>query len=138
MGLDNGLICTNAPQTKEFTSFNEDWAIGRQEIEICYWRKCWDFRNEIITNGLGIDCSEHYNEENPKDWVYLSLPQLEEFREILAKYTDLEYVEDNNYDSIWDDDEIISINKDNLERLDKFILLMKQSPGLKVYFYDSY
>lgn len=68
----------------------------------------------------------------------MSLPQLEEFREILAKYTDLEYVKDNNYDSIWDDDEIISINKDNLERLDKFILLMKQSPGLKVYFYDSY
>lgn len=108
------------------------------EIEICYWRKCWDFRNEIIDSGLGIDCSEVYNDENPKDWIFLTIPQVEEFRNILAKYTDIKYVEENNWDSAWDDEELVDIMKNELKRLDEFLVLMKQQPGLKVYFYDSY
>ena len=108
------------------------------EIEICYWRKCWDFRNEIISSGLGISCSEVYNKENPKDWILLTIPQVEEFRNILAKYTDIEYVRENNWGSIWIDEELVDIMKTELERLDRFLMLMKQQPGLKVYFYDSY
>ena len=108
------------------------------EIEICYWRKCWDFRNEIISSGLGISCSEVHNKENPKDWILLTTPQVEEFRNILAKYTDIEYVREHNWGSIWIDEELVDIMKTELERLDKFLMLMKQQPGLKVYFYDSY
>ena len=108
------------------------------EIEICYWRKCWDFRNEIISSGLGISCSEAYDKKNPKDWIILTIPQVEKFRNILAKYTNIEYVRENNQNSIWDDDELVEIMKNNLERLDDFLVLMKQQPGLKVYFYDSY
>ena len=137
MGLDNGLLCVNAPKTKEFESFRDVYH-QENEIEICYWRKCWDFRNEIISSGLGISCSEVYNKENPKDWIFLTIPQVEEFRDILAKYTDIEYVRENNWGSIWIDEELVDIMKGELERLDKFLMLMKQQPGLKVYFYDSY
>lgn len=135
MGLDNGLLCVNAPKTKEFESFR-DMYHQKNEIEICYWRKCWDFRNEIIRSGLGISCSEVHN--NPKDWILLTIPQVEEFRNILAKYTDIEYVREHNWGSIWLDKELVDIMKTELKRLDKFLMLMKQQPGLKVYFYDSY
>ena len=49
-----------------------------------------------------------------------------------------EYVRENNWDSIWIDEELVDIMKTELERLDRFLMLMKQQPGLKVYFYDSY
>ncbi len=78
------------------------------------------------------------DQDNPLDYKYLNIPQLEEFREILVKYTDPKYIEEHNEESIWDDDEIIGIMESQLNRLDYFISLMKQSPGLKVYFYDSY
>ena len=61
-----------------------------------------------------------------------------EFRNILAKYTDIEYVREHNWGSIWIDEELVDIMKTELERLDRFLMLMKQQPGLKVYFYDSY
>lgn len=106
------------------------------EIEICYWRKCWDFRNEIIRSSLGISCSEVHND--PEDWILLTIPQVEKFRDILAKYTDIEYVRENNWNSIWEDEDLVDIMKIELEKLDRFLMLMKQQPGLKVYFYDSY
>lgn len=139
MGLDNGLICENAPRTKEFKSLMDEY--HEHSIEICYWRKCWDFRNEIIEAGLGIGCDDKRWKEDDVTSLenfYLSIPQLENFRDILAKYTDPEYVAEHNEESIWDDDAIIPIMQDNLDRLDYFISLMKQSPGLKVWFYDSY
>lgn len=135
MGLDNGLLCVNAPKTKEFESFR-DMYHQENEIEICYWRKCWDFRNEIISSGLGISCSEVHND--PEGWILLTIPQVEEFRDILAKYTDIEYVREHNWGSIWLDKELVGVMKTELKRLDRFLMLMKQQPGLKVYFYDSY
>ena len=39
---------------------------------------------------------------------------------------------------MWIDEELVDIMKTELERLDRFLMLMKQQPGLKVYFYDSY
>lgn len=138
MGLDNGLICANAPKTKEFDRFRDGYH-AENRIEFCYWRKCWDFRNEIIDAGLGLDAGIQWkNPEKPLDYKYLNVPQLEEFREILVKYTDPKYIKEHNEDSMWDDDEIIGIMQSELTKLDYFILLMKQSPGLKVYFYDSY
>ena len=135
MGLDNGLLCVNALKTKEFESFRDEYH-QENEVEICYWRKCWDFRNEIIDSGLGISCSEVHND--PEDWILLTIPQVEEFRNILAKYTDIEYVREHNWGSIWIDKELVDIMKTELKRLDRFLMLMKQHPGLKVYFYDSY
>lgn len=139
MGLDNGLMCLNAPKTKEFQFLMDKY--NKNSIEICYWRKCWDFRNEIIEAGLGIGCDDKRWEENDTTALenfHLSIPQLEEFRNILAKYTDPEYVKEHNEYSIWDDDEIVSIMQNNLDRLDYFMTLMKKSSGLKVCFYDSY
>ena len=138
MGLDNGLTCCNAPKTKEFDAFRDDYHTENR-IEICYWRKCWDFRNEIIEAGLGVSCDIQWKDgEKIVEDKFLTIPQLEIVRNILAKYTDSEYVKEHNENSIWEDDELISIMQSNLDCLDRFILLMKQSPGLKVYFYDSY
>lgn len=138
MGLDNGLICENAPNTKEFDKFRDGYHTENR-IEFCYWRKCWDFRNEIIDAGLGLDGGIQWeNPEKPLNYKYLTVPQLEEFREILVKYTNPEYIEEHNEDSMWDNDEIIGIMQRELTSFDYFISLMKQSPGLKVYFYDSY
>ncbi len=39
---------------------------------------------------------------------------------------------------MWIDKELVGIMKTELKRLDRFLMLMKQQPGLKVYFYDSY
>lgn len=78
--------------------------------------------------GLG---SSDYNK-------YLSVFQLEEFRNILVKYTDPKYVKNHNAHSIWVDSVLISIMKEQLEKLDLFISLMKQTSGLKIFFYDSY
>ena len=50
----------------------------------------------------------------------------------------IEYVRENNWGSIWIDEELVGIMKIELEKLDRFLMLMKQQPGLKVYFYDSY
>lgn len=126
------------PKAKEFDAFRDGYHT-ENEIEICYWRKCWDFRNEIIDSELGISCDAQWKDgDKIVEDRFLTIPQLEEFREILAKYTDFEYVKEHNENSVWDDDELVSIMNANLDSLDRFISLMKQSPGLKVYFYDSY
>lgn len=68
----------------------------------------------------------------------LQLPQVEDVRDIIAKYTDLEYVKKHNGYTFWEEDEVVDTNKRNLKNLDELLKIMKKSPGLLVYFYDSY
>lgn len=50
MGLDNGIIYKNIQHKCAVGPFIR-WAaesIETNEIELCYWRKCWNIRREIL------------------------------------------------------------------------------------------
>lgn len=119
MGLDNGLVCKNFPRT----------GTKERNYEFCYWRKFWDFRNEVI---------DYLCDRDESDAYFLQLPQLEDVREIMAKYTDLKYVKEHNIQTIWNDSDVVEIMRNNLKSLDEFLEIMRESPGFIVYFYDSY
>lgn len=119
MGLDNGLVCKNFPKA----------GTTNRDFEFCYWRKFWDFRDEVM------DYLE-FEEENYT--YYLQLPQLEDIRDIMVKYTDLEYVKKHNTQTIWNDSEVVEMMRNNLIEFDEFLKFFKKNPGFKVYFYDSY
>lgn len=130
MGLDNGVILENLPK-KDFSYFRnvtEEDIIG-DEVELCYWRKCWNVRDVFISN-LGAEAKDNY--ETPI--IVEDIPALIEGLEALLDKDKW----DSGGQSIWEFDEI----KDSLSRDISNLRLLKSymetHPKLKVYFYDSY
>ena len=99
------------------------------DVELAYWRKCWGIRNEILWT-LGVD--------HQGDGDYLvSREKLKEIIEVLKKFTNKEYWEDNA-DSIWEYDEFKDNQKQNIKQLRWIYGYMKWHPDVQLFFYDSY
>lgn len=141
MGLDNGIILKakeniSVPSELMLTkydvcgSFNSD-DIDKpldiipkdEQVEICYWRKCWGIRNEIM----------HCFEKCP---YKIPLDELDEICDIINKFTKEEYY--NMYArSIWDWDEMVDKLKLQITRLEWCKELLKEDK-IELEFYDSY
>ena len=48
MGLDNGIVLNKPTSVIPFYVKVDDWVLSHNSVEICYWRKCWGIRNEIL------------------------------------------------------------------------------------------
>lgn len=99
------------------------------DVELAYWRKCWGIRNEILWT-LGVDC------QGGGDYI-VSREKLKEIIEVLKKFTNKEYWEDNA-DSIWEYDEFKDNQKQNIKQLRWIYRYMKWHPDVRLFFYDSY
>lgn len=130
MGLDNGITIKFTKPLKSIplflkniSEYDKDDSIG--EYEICYWRKCWNIRREIIAA-----LNDHNN---------INFKALDEIYTILTNFQSRKYWNEN-HDSIWEYDEIKHTLRTQRKRLKQLKNFLKRNPDLecKIYFYDSY
>ena len=130
MGLDNGFYAKGIKKLPR--KIHDGWQgieTADGDIELAYWRKCWGIRTEILWT-LG--------EKFPGGGTYLvSREKLKEVIEVLKKFTEKEYWE-NNADSIWEYDEFKDNQKQNIKQLRWIYTYMKWHPDVQLFFYDSY
>jgi hypothetical protein len=130
MGLDNGIsVARNdySNKIKALKKFEESWdKEHKYPFEICYWRKCWNVRKNILN--ILNSCEDDY-------YYTLSIEDIKEIIKTLKSYN-LKTWEWT--DSIWTWPEHKKINRKHIKNLKKLIKLMKKYPLLEVYFYDSY
>jgi hypothetical protein len=138
MGLDNGIVLKTKAKISHISLpkvIKEDWLNKDYDksIEVCYWRKCWGIRNEIIYDILQI------NEEALYDYS-LTIENINDIIDILKKYAyNKKYYEDNAR-SIWEFEEYNDKLKEDIKRIKWLKRYMKYHKGNieKVTFYDSY
>ena len=129
MGLDNGLYAKGIKKLPRKIRDNWEGIDTNGKIELAYWRKCWGIRNEIL-DALDVD--------RQGGGTYLvSREKLKEVIDVLKKFTNKEYWEDNA-DSIWEYDEFKDNQKQNIKQLRWIYGHMKWHPDVQLFFYDSY
>ena len=129
MGLDNG-ICVRGLKRNSLIGklfkypFDNDYG---EAPDICYWRKCWNIRREILS------ILQHPEGDGRFD---IARDDVLEIRDALRHY--LNYPRDWDYGTIWDFSEIEGALKRDSRNLLILYLLMGVKRGLQPYFYDSY
>jgi hypothetical protein len=134
MGLDNGInIVRNdySDKIKALKRFTVSY--DKDEIypfEVCYWRKCWNVRGEIL-DIVGV--------ENECQYMFtLDIPMIEEIISVLESYNAKTWIYGSWADSIWEWSEHKRANRRHIKNLKHLVRVMKKYPDLEVYFYDSY
>lgn len=135
MGLDNGIEVKRNEHTNsilELRQFELEYDKNHEyDFEICYWRKCWNVRNDILWI-IGERFGDQYEYNLDKEDVDQIIKLFES------------YNADNFEDSggcVWDwDDEEYPYSekiKQDIENL-KMLRQLMDKYVLDVYFYDSY
>jgi hypothetical protein len=130
MGLDNGINIKRTDRIAKY--FNEKlyphfYYVNDCDIEIAYWRKCWNIRNAILDI---LDVTED-NDSHTE----ISIPQMKEIIKFLKSLNENNW-EENGY-SIWTWEESKKHIKFQIKKLKRLIKLMKRY-DIEVYFYDSW
>ena len=134
MGLDNGIEVRRKDNLPNCVlCFDDDeWRKQRgYDLEVAYWRKCWNVRYAIADVIGGM----YDNGETPLM-----------YEDIIAVIKRLKQFNKKNWSgdswdegSIWTWDEIKKNHRGCIKRLKKLAHLIKKYPGeIDVYFYDSY
>lgn len=129
IGLDNGIVLNKPTNVIPFYVKVDDWVLSHNSVEICYWRKCWGIRNEIL-------CL--FPEAEPNDSCLDLTPEhIRSIRKIIRSFMNRKKWEEEGM-SIWTYDEI-------RPRLTKqwFALwwlehYLKKNPDAEACFYDSW
>lgn len=134
MGLDNG-VCVRRTESsnkiKELKKFEHIWDTEHKyDFEICYWRKCWNVRGEIL-HALGAYSDNDY--EAP-----ISLLTIDSVIKALKSFNAENWDDNGPGGSIWTWEEQKPHIKRHIRNLKYIKRLMKKYPNLEVYFYDSY
>lgn len=131
MGLDNGIRVKRTEYTEaipELKVYEDEFDLKyKSDFELCYWRKCWNIRNEILSY-IGKRFSDEYQ-------FPISIEDIDPIIQILQSYN-----KDNWIDSggcIWEYDEMRPRLMEQIDALKQLKKLM-QKYDLEVYFYDSY
>lgn len=134
MGLDNGIVIKYKDGSEE---------------EVCYWRKFWGFRNDVICY---LNNKYYYYNEDLFEYKIGTSEDIQDLREItkiLIHFIDEKYFNDND-DSIWSYREYLGVMFDSVKRLVKLIWDIENKDRLEeeyrndieniesIYFYDSY
>lgn len=130
MGLDNGIIVKGlsleeVPRVLDSREFSGG-------ITICYWRKWWGFRNEVVDylQNRYLSLDEQY------EWE-LDIKDLAKIYEIYINCTKEEWWLSYS-DSIWSYEEIAPQIDKELMRLQWLITCKMNYPDAQIIFYDSY
>ena len=129
MGLDNGIRIANKKRNDlRFWPFKYPFDKDYDgEVEVCYWRKCWGLRRDILSIVGGIQ--EHAYEYK------LTIDDVKSIRKLIRRI-----LRNANLwnDSIWEFEESERGLRDDAWNLWWLKLYMKLHPDEKVFFYDSY
>ena len=128
MGLDNGVVVKHIKREDLPIIIRSGVTEYGDEVEVCYWRKCWGLRNAFIhTLFLASD---------PDEWEFkLSINDVDFLRDLIKGYI---LNPDSWNDSIWEFSEVKHSLKRQWWRLTVLRYWMKFHPDKEVYFYDSY
>lgn len=133
MGLDNGIMIK---AKKDFTwksklgnaSIYGYQFLKEETLEVCYWRKCWGIRNDIIYK-LHMSSNECNSETLEPEEIRVII-------RVLESYTDKEYW-GQNADSIWEYSEIIETLWSQIYTL-VYVESLANEGLVEVSFYDSW
>ena len=133
MGLDNGICVRRTQETNkiaELKVFNDEWDKDlERDFEICYYRKCWNIRYDI----LGIL-------DSPIDYEFnISKDQIDQIIELFQSYNADNFEDNGSCIWEWDDEEwpYSEKIKQDIECL-KLLRQLMDRYELEVYFYDSW
>ena len=135
MGLDNSIeIKRNAytnsiPELRQF-ELEYDKAY-EYDFEICYWRKCWNIRNDILWI-IGERLSDKYEYTLDKE-------DIDQIIKLLESYNADNFEDSGGCIWDWDDKEYPYSEKiqQDIASL-KVLRQLMDKYELEVYFYDSY
>ena len=127
MGLDNGVVLKTNLEVN-YPHKEWDWRTDKQEYDICYWRKFWGFRNEVVSE---------FNQSKECVDIYLNANDVGKIRCILEQYLDRDYY-NNNANSVWEYEEYLIHNINCLKYLEMLQNFLEEHPDEECYFYDSY
>lgn len=129
MGLDNGIVLKmNTNDAKKAGCPFLDYSYDDNEVDICYWRKCYGLR-DLILEDLDLDDSSTY---------YLTRDNINTLIDLLILLVESEESWVENAESIWEYDEYLPNMCQCILRLRWLKEYWKTHPDIKVYFYDSY
>lgn len=150
MGLDNGIMLRVKTDTiipadifiskYDITHEGSDLEVRldyipaeESKVEICYWRKCWALRNEIV-KVLDVPYMG--------GCVAINAKQLDEIIDIIVRYTDKEYYDymanGGGYGGmLWEYDEMAGSLKQQLRAL-RWCKELMETQDIELEFYDSY
>lgn len=130
MGLDNGIVYKGERRS------NLGWLARRvlpfyrideeDELTICYWRKCWNVRDAIMSNLNSVRVGER---------TILQISDLYVIRRLILNF--LLHPKDW-HNSIWTYKEIRPHLMRQIVALSLLIKWMKHDASCFVYFYDSF
>ena len=131
MGLDNGICIRNVkPRQLRFWPFvfDDSELSSDEDAQICYWRKCWNIRREILEIAGGEDETYEYA---------LSAKDLLAVRSAIKRYLKSPDEWDES-DSIWTFEEMKLVLRRQAAALWWLALYKRLHPKKEIYFYDSY
>jgi hypothetical protein len=133
MGLDNGIEIRRKDNLPNCVlCFDNDWCKQRgYDLEVAYWRKCWNVRYvifDVLRRGDDNDSVIDITREE--------LAEIIDRLESDINYFD--FLEEAWGSCIWEWNDFRHFQKRNLKNLKKLARMMKRHPEIEVIFYDSY
>ena len=133
IGLDNGIILKKNSTVLPFWLKRQFEYEPSENLEICYWRKCWGVRNAILAMDF-----ENEQEILPNDGVYyLTAKDIHTIRTILRYFSHRKIWEDES-NSIWSWEDFRQTLRKQRRALWWLEGYLKRNPEVVCYFYDSY
>jgi hypothetical protein len=133
MGLDNAIEIrrkNNLPNCA--LCFDDEWTRkNNYDLEVAYWRKCWNVRYVIFDVLRRGDDNDSVIDITREELVEI-IDRLE------SDINYFDFLEGGSYSCIWDWNTLRRIQKRNIKNLKKLARMMKRHPEIEVYFYDSY
>ena len=135
MGLDNSIevkrnaYTSSIPELRQFAlEYDKN---HEYDFEICYWRKCWNIRNDILWI-IGERFSDKYEYALDKE-------DIDQIIKLLESYNTDNFEDSGSCIWDWDDEEYPYSEKiqQDIESL-KVLRQLMDKYELDVYFYDSY
>ena len=134
MGLDNGIEIKRKDNLPNCVLCFDDDEWRKQhgyDLEVAYWRKCWNVRRiifDVLRRGDDNDSVIDITREELVEIIHRLEDDLHYF----------DFLEERWGSCIWTWNEFRSIQKRNIKNLKKLVRMMKRYPEIKVIFYDSY
>ena len=127
MGLDNGIVIRAKKNTLSKICKDLHITNDHQNLEIAYWRKCWNLRNDILD---AIYPDWHNNE------LYEYPITKENFNSLLDVL--ITYLKPDPWEDLDRYENYIDSQQHYCQIVNRLDELFYKYPDIKVYFYDSY
>ena len=113
-----------------FTYFDEEYrAKYNYDLEVAYWRKCWNVRS-IIIDVLDV-------REDNDSYTTMTIDDVDAVITALCKINKKNWLDRGS--TIWDWKEFKGIQRRNIRNLRRLRHMMRKKPEVfEVYFYDSW